>query len=209
MRDLTGSAQAAPPPQQGLLQTRIWCVGFAEQADHPRPPGEPLDVRTRTFTQPEELATFLHTAARPPTELIGFEFSGAVLLARRSLGVIAISADLRPAEHDGLHYLGCVQDIAHLVRWERVYMFPPCFQHLMGDVDCLPHKLRDGRAFWAGALVLWCICITSTRAVLVEQPDTLLHHVLDVGAYPGVDVLETSTAALGDGVSKVPPPHHA
>ena len=81
-------------------------------------------------------------------------------------------------------------------------MFPPCFQHLMGDVDCLPHKLRDGRAFWAGALVLWCICITSTRAVLVEQPDTLLHHVLDVGAYPGVDVLETSTAALVDGDRK-------
>ena len=46
--------------------------------------------------------------------------------------------------------------------------------------------------------MLWCICVTSAYAVLVEQPDTLLHHVLDVSLYPDVDVVETTTAALGD-----------
>ena len=155
-------------------------------------------VMARTFTRPDELAAYIQTAPDPPTELIGFEFSGAVLLARRMHGAVAITADVRPAEHDGLHYLGCVQDIMHVRIWDRAYMFPPCFQHLLGDSDCLPHKLRDGRAFWAGALVLWCMCITSAYAVLVEQPDTLLHHVLDVRLYPNVVVVETTTAALGD-----------
>ena len=114
------------------------------------------------------------------------------------MGAVAITADLRPAEHDGLHYLGSVQDIIGLRTWDRVYMFPPCFQHLIDDSECLQHKLQDGRAFWAGALVLWCVCVASAHAVMVEQPDTLLHHVLDVSAYAGVVVLETSTAALGD-----------
>ena len=35
-------------------------------------------------------------------------------------------------------------------------------------------------------------------AVLVEQPNTLFHHILDMGTYPGVTVVETSTSALGD-----------
>ena len=193
---------AAPPPAPeappGTIHTRVRRVGFAELADHSRQPGDPYLVMSRTFTRPDELATFLLTASNPPTELIGFEFSGAMLLARRALGVVAITADVRPAEHDGLHYLGSVQDIINLRTWNRAYMFPPCFQHLIGDSECLPRKLQDGRAFWAGALVLWCICIASAHAVMVEQPDTLLHHMLDVRAYTGVVVLETSTAALGD-----------
>ena len=200
LRDMAVTAKSHPPSvtSSSLRPSRIRRVGFAEQVDAARPPGEPLDVMARTFTRPDELAAYIKTAADPPTELIGFEFSGAVLLARRAHGVVAITADVRPAEHDGLHYLGCVQDIIHVRFWDRAYMFPPCFQHLLGDSDCLPHKLRDGRAFWAGALVLWCICITSAYAVLVEQPDTLLHHVLDVSLYPNVDVVETTTAALGD-----------
>lgn len=195
---IAASAPCASATPAGVTQTRVRRVGFAEPIDARRTPGVPAKVMARTFTTPEELATFLATAASPPTELIGFEFSGAVLLARQALGVIAISSDVRPAEHEGLHYLGCVQEIIHLRVWDRVYMFPPCFQHLLGDMDCLPYKLQDGRAFWAGALVLWCICTASAKAVLVEQPDTLLHHMLDVSRYDGVTVLETSTAALGD-----------
>ena len=182
------------PPRQlnapaELQRARVPRIGFTQPLDHARPLGRPIGVArvqaavhaairamSRTFTRPDELVAFMRSAEAPPTELIGFEFSGAMLLARRAFGAIAITADIRPAEHDGLHYLGCVQDIIHLRTWDRVYLFPPCFQHLLGDADCLPHKLRDGRAFWAGALVLWCICTASAHAVLVEQPDTLLHH---------------------------------
>ena len=92
-----------------------------------------------------ELLAFMNTADAPPTELIGFEFSGALLLARQVLGVVTISADVRPAEHDGLHYLGCVQDIIYLRTWDRVYLFPPCFQHLLSDaetVNCITDNKR-------------------------------------------------------------------
>ena len=200
LQELQVCAAPAPPPTPPaeITQTRVPRVGFSEHADHARPPGNPEMVMSRTFTKPADLAAFLASASLPPTELVGFEFSGAVLLARRVLGVVAISADTRPAEHDGLHYLGCVQDIISLRVWDRVYLFPPCFQHLLGDVDCLEAKLRDGRAFWAGALVLWCVCVASAVSVLVEQPDTLFHHILDMSTYPGVTVVETSTSALGD-----------
>ena len=202
-------AVTAPPPQpmasSGFPQTRVRRIGFVEQTEHARLPCQSMathilrhmDIMSRTFTRPDELIAYMRASDSPPTELIGFEYSGALLRARQAFGVVAITADVRPAEHDGLHYLGCVQDII-CIPWDRVYCFPPCFQHLVGDTNCLPLKLLDGRAFWAGALVLWCICISSAHAVLVEQPDTLLHHVLDVSAYPGVTVVETTTAALGD-----------
>ena len=129
LRDMAGAAQPYPPSvtSSSLRQSRIRRIGFAEQAASVRPPGEPIDVMARTFTRPDELAAYIRAGADPPTELIGFEFSGAILLARRAQGVVAISADVRPAEHDGLHYLGCVQDIIHVRVWDRAYMFPPCF----------------------------------------------------------------------------------
>jgi hypothetical protein len=41
--------------------------------------------------------------------------------------------------------------------WERAYFFPNCFQHLRGDNRCLHLKIDDCRAFWAAAMVLWCL----------------------------------------------------
>lgn len=114
--------------------------------------------------------------------------------ALRSEGKNAISVDFRDTEVDGPHVVGDVREVVSLQRWKSIYFVGPnCYQHLRADVDCLPAKIRDGRAFWAGAMVMWCICCPRSDSVLVEQPDTIFDdyfHVEDVGgvefAYDGL-----------------------
>ena len=106
-----------------------------------------------------------------PTHLILFEFSGALRGALLARGIKAISADFRDSETPGPHFRGDVRAIAPLKRWTGIFAVgPPCFQHLRRDTICLPFKLQDGRAFWAGALVLWCICLNNADFLCVEQP---------------------------------------
>ena len=57
---IAASATHAPETPRGVTQTRVRRVGFAELADHSRPPGDPQLVMSRTFTRPDELATFIH-----------------------------------------------------------------------------------------------------------------------------------------------------
>ena len=135
--------------------------------------------------------------------IVVFEFSGALLLVLRAAGVQAISVDLRSPEHDGPSFQGDFRILLHLKMWEKAFFVgPSCYQHLRRDIQCLPAKMRDGRAYWGGAMVIWCICSPYARVKLVEQPDTIVHDYLDVGQMPGVEVVELRTAQLGDVANK-------
>ena len=135
------------------------------------------------------------------THLVAFEFTGALLL--RLLGSCqAMSVDRRAALHAGPHYQGDVQDIVPLQEWEVIYFIgPPCYQHLRLD-EYLAAKISDGRAYWAGALVLWCVCCEHARAAIVEQPDTICNDYFDLESMGGVEVFEFRTGRLGDEVDK-------
>ncbi|KAL3928373.1 MAG: hypothetical protein SGPRY_002413 [Prymnesium sp.] len=106
-----------------------------------------------------------------PTILVACEFSGTLSSALRRQGFSVLTADLRPSDHSPVHYQGDVRDVLHLRRWERFYAFPPCFQQLRGDTQCLPSKIQDGRAYWgcllalAGKAFVWC-----TLAALAGTP---------------------------------------
>lgn len=136
-----------------------------------------------------------------PQALVAMEFSGAVRSALEEAGVRAISADTRACDIGGMHYQGDVRDIAHLHTWERVYMFPSCYQQFRGD-DCLAFKIADGRAFWGIAMVLWCICLPNCHSLLVEQSDTLVADFFPSGLLPDVSVTEAHTSDFGDDTSK-------
>ena len=154
----------------------------------------------------------------PPTVLIGFEFSGAMRMALEQEGFVAISADLRPCEIGGLHYLGDVRDLLVIRVWERAYFFPPCFQQLRGDLDCLANKIDDGRAFWGCATVLHALFSVTANMVFVEQPDTLVTDCFDHTEWPDTELYEFRTVHYGDSSDKFvrlttrnvnlsPPPH--
>eukprot|EP00966_Prymnesium_polylepis_P001935 43981-Prymnesium_polylepis.1 len=49
-----------------------------------------------------------------PDEMVAYEFSGALLKARRATGASVMSVDRRAPEHDGLHYQGDLRDIIAL-----------------------------------------------------------------------------------------------
>ena len=149
------------------------------------------------LTTPQQVVELL-AGPNPPTMLVACEFSGAVRLSLEARGHIAISADTRACGAGGLHYRGDVRDIIALTRWARIYFFPPCYQQLRADENCLGHKIADGRAFWGCAFVIWCICCDSADSVIVEQPDTIVHDYLDFSAYPDVEVVEFRTSAYGD-----------
>eukprot|EP00966_Prymnesium_polylepis_P266306 6152047-Prymnesium_polylepis.2 len=68
-------------------------------------------------------------------------------------GRTALSVDLRPCELGGMHAQLDVRLILPLRHWERAFLFPPCFQQLRQDQDCLPLKIADGRAYWGCATV--------------------------------------------------------
>ena len=85
---------------------------------------------------------------RRPTILVGFEFTGAMRLALESAGRRALSVDWRTCEAGGMHAVLDVRDVVELGGWERVFLFPPCFQQLRADRDCLQAKIADCRAFY-------------------------------------------------------------
>ena len=153
----------------------------------------------------DELRRLLQCEHIRPTILIGGEFSGAMRSYCESRGRLALTVDPRESDAGGMHYVGQVQDVADLQRWEAAVFFPPCFQQLRGDADCLPLKLSDGRAFWGIAFVWWCACLPNADVVVVEQPDTIAH---DFGPQPeallehGMRVTEFLTSEYGDSTCK-------
>ena len=164
-RHTRGRTQRAAARPRAVSARRGNCAGGGTAG--PIPSRSPLTI--------EQVSALLRSAA-PPTVLVACEFSGALISALAAQGHNAISCDLRPAEHSFPHYQGDVRDIVHLQRWERAYFFPNCFQHLRGDEHCLRHKIHDCRAFWAAAMVLWCLACPHADIVVVEQPDTIVLH---------------------------------
>ena len=130
-----------------------------------------------------------------PTVLVAMEFSGALRDALQTIGVKAISADLRSCDAGGMHFKGDVREIVAITQWAAIFFFPNCYQQLRADVDCLPLKLHDGRAFWGCALVLWCLCCATADIVVVEQADTIVYDFL---VPEEVMVHEFRTSTLGD-----------
>ena len=138
----------------------------------------------------------------PPTDLCGFEFSGAQRSALEAKGRVALSADERDCVIGGMHFKGDVRPLLTITVWQRAYLFPPCFQQLRGDLDCIELKIEDGRAFWGSAMVLLCIFLTTALMLLVEQPDTIFNDAFDADAWPDVQVHEFRTAQYGDSPDK-------
>eukprot|EP00900_Chrysochromulina_parva_P014463 jgi/Chrpa1/23017/Chrysochromulina_OHIO_Genome00024650-RA len=151
------------------------------------PPTRPLTL--------EEVQSLLR-ADNAPTVLVACEFSGALTRALQTAGFCTLSCDFRPALHRFPHYLGDVRDVVGLRHWERAYFFPNCFQHLRGDEQCLPFKIDDCRAFWAAAMVLWCLACPNASVVIVEQPDTIVYDYIDVTGF--ASLCEFRTSQYGD-----------
>ena len=163
----------------------VLASAIAEQVASP--PMRPLTL--------EEVQSLL-SAEDAPTVLVGCEFSGALTRALQTAGFSTLSCDFRPALHRFPHYLGDVRDVVGLRHWERAYFFPSCFQHLRGDEQCLPFKIDDCRAFWAAAMVLWCLSCPNARVVVVEQPDTIVYDYIDVTGF--ASLCEFRTSQYGD-----------
>ena len=161
-------------------------------------PSKTTPLVTTVMTSVEEVLQLLQSDDRP-SELVAMEYSGALLEARIARGSKAMSCDRRQPEHDHFHYLGDVRDIIELQVWEAVFFVGPnCYQHLRGDLDCLDFKIADGRAFWAGLMVLWCICCGTAMMLLVEQPDTIGHDYFQFEVEHEVAVIETRSGRYGD-----------
>ena len=114
----------------------------------------------------EELIAYVRSADGP-THLVLFEYTGAVLLPLLGKGTKVMSVDKRAPLHNGPSYQGDAKDVVHLKTWVVVYCVGPnCFQHLVYD-SLLHLKIDDGRAFWAGARVVWCVwgipCVFSQK----------------------------------------------
>ena len=148
-----GSLDAAPAPKGG---TQAELSGF-----------------TFPLRSLDEVRRLRRCGPAAPTDLVGFEFTGAMRLALEAAGRSALSVDWRTCEAGGMHAVLDVRDVVELGGWERVFLFPPCFQQLRADRDCLQAKIADCRAFWGCAMVLWCFCVQATLLV-VEQPDTIV-----------------------------------
>lgn len=60
--------------------------------------------------------------------------------------------------------------------------------------------MRDGRAYWGAAMVLWCILYPKTQMVMVEQPDTIGHDYFPIQRLKeeGIEVHELRTSWFGD-----------
>ena len=112
--------------------------------DAPPPPPSRSSDALSSFTFPlvevSEARRFIASFER--VSLVGFEFSGAMRSALEasfdpSVREAALSVDLRPCDIGGPHYQGDVRDVLHLAAWHRAFFFPPCFQQLRGDLDCI------------------------------------------------------------------------
>ena len=147
------------------------------------------------LTSLSEVKRLLHCAHIAPTDLVGFEFSGAVRSALEAVGRRALSVDFRECEMGGMHAMLDARDVVMLQHWSRVFLFPPCFQQLRADEDCLQAKIDDGRAFWGCALVIFCFCVAADLLV-VEQPDTI------VADYVDASFTEFRTSSFGDSPDK-------
>ena len=143
------------------------------------------------LTSVAEVCRLLACEHIAPTDLVGFEFSGAVHDALVAAGRRVLTVDYRPCEHRGLHACLDVRAVLPLQRWSRVFLFPPCFQQLRADQDCLEAKIADGRAFWGCALVIFCFCVEADLLV-VEQPDTI------VSDYAPANYTQFRTSQFGD-----------
>ena len=95
-----------------------------------------------------------------------------------------------------------MRDIIGLTVWHRAYFFPPCFQQLRGDLDCIEAKIADKRAFWGCIQVLYCLVGVSALMVFVEQPDTLFGDCFDPHEWPCTELYEFRTSHYGDGTDK-------
>jgi hypothetical protein len=130
---------------------------------------------------------------------VGFEFSGALSEQLLAVGRQALTCDSRRSEGRAPHYQGEVQDIITLADWEVIFLVgPPCYQQMRRD-EYLAQKIADGRAWWAVALMWWCICRPHS---LTEQPNTIAHDFADAGAL-GARVVELRTSRLGDEADKL------
>ena len=170
---------AEPPaaPRGGSVAPGGDDPGAGRAADAAPGPQGGAQEELSSFTFPlrslDEVRRLRLCRSAAPTDLVGFEFTGAVRVALESTGRRALSVDWRACEAGGMHAVLDVRDVIELGGWERVFLFPPCFQQLRADRDCLQAKIADCRAFWGCALVLWCFCVAADLLV-VEQPDTIV-----------------------------------
>ena len=192
-----------------LIETGVWIARHmvAIVAVSPSAAAEPAATGSQDppFNFPiRTLCEFkrLLASANPPTDLVGCEFSGAVRSARESLGRVAISVDVRECEIGGMHAILDVRQVVCLCWWEAVFLFPPCFQQLRADADCLQLKIDDGRAFWGCLFVIFCLFATTATMVLVEQPDTIVYDHMEWDSL-NVDVTTFRTPMYGDAADKL------
>lgn len=86
--------------------------------------------------------------------LVACEYSGKVRDAFIQHGHDAISCDILPTESKGPHYLGEVEDILHVEKWDLIIAHPPCTYLANSGVSWLHKdssrwlKLDDGAAFF-------------------------------------------------------------
>ena len=195
--ELADSSQEIVAPSQESLATpaKPFPPLSESHSQHRSESGEACDF---PLTDVNEVRKLLRSS-RPPTVLVAMEFSGSLRTALEKRGIAAISADFRDCEIGGMHYRGDVRDLITLKNWSAIYFFPNCYQQLRRDADCLPLKIRDGRAFWGCAMVLWCLCCASADLVVVEQPDTIVY---DYHVPEGVVLHEFRTSHLGDSTDK-------
>ena len=154
-----------------------------------------LPERVFTLTDLEEFRRLVSSFPEDGIVLVAFEFSGALATRLRAKGKPVITCDFRAPEGTGCAYRGDVREVIGLTKWAAIFFVGPnCFQHLVGDRDCLESKVRDGRAYWAGATVLWCICSPHTDHLLVEQPNVLAHRYIELDLLPGVAVAAFRTS---------------
>ena len=174
------------------------------------PPPRPRDLDAlASFSFPlvtvSEARRFVASFDR--VSLVGFEFSGAMRSALEAnfdpqIREAALSVDLRPCDIGGPHYQGDVRDIIHLATWHRAIFFPPCFQQLRGDLDCIEDKIADKRAYWGCLQVLYCIFTVAALMVYVEQPDTIFGDCFDPDEWPSVELYEFRTSHYDDPTDK-------
>ena len=210
---LVGGAIDSPPPGDAPLEQNV-----APEAEHSSPLSaspttaensamcvyetmtEMEAVEFNSFSWPlrsvEEVQRLLQCEHIAPTDLVGFEFSGAVRSALEQQGRWALSVDFRPCEKGGMHAMMDVRLVVSLRVWERAFFFPPCFQQLRADEDCLPFKKSDGRAFWGCVTILYALYAVSAHMIVVEQPDTIFSD------YHDARHVTFRTSAFGDAPDK-------
>ena len=78
------------------------------------------DARCVTLTTREAFAEYV--GRMNTTEVVAFEFTGAVLSQRLKREAMAVAIDRREPEHDGPCYRGDVWDVFGVRQWQRTYL---------------------------------------------------------------------------------------